>query len=103
MRRLLIPIPLPLPLGEVALVRDSSRPVDIFPNPVKTTLTVLPGGSGELEYRLSNKAGAVVRSGKATVSPFEPVSLDVSDLAAGTYYLYLNGAGLNDTYTIVKI
>ena len=43
------------------------------------------------------------RSGKATVSPFEPMSLDMSDLAAGTYYLYLNGAGLNDTYTIVKI
>lgn len=85
------------------LVRDSSRPVDIFPNPVKTTLTVLPGGSGELEYRLSNKAGAVVRSGKATVSPFEPLSLDLGDLAAGTYYLYLKGAGLNDTYTIVKI
>ena len=85
------------------LVRDSSRPVDIFPNPVKTTLTVLPGGSGELEYRLSNKAGAVVRSGKATVSPFEPMSLDVSDLAAGTYYLYLKGAGLDGTYTIVKI
>ena len=85
------------------LVRDGSRPVDLFPNPVKTKLTILPGGSGELEYRLSNKAGAVVRSGKATVSPFEPMSLDMSELAAGTYYLYLKGAGLDGSYTIVKI
>ena len=85
------------------LVRDGSRPVDLFPNPVRTTLTILPGGSGELEYRLSNKAGAVVRSGKATVSPFEPMSLDMGDLPAGTYYLYLKGAGLDGSYTIVKI
>lgn len=85
------------------LVRDGSRPVDLFPNPVKTTLTVLPGDSGELEYRLSNKAGAVVRSGKTGISPFEPLSLDMNDLPAGTYYLYLKGAGLDDTYTIVKI
>ena len=85
------------------LVRDGSRPVDLFPNPVKTTLTVLPGDSGEVTYRLSNKAGAVVRSGKAALSPFDPLSLDMADLAAGTYYLYLKGAGLDDTYTIVKI
>ena len=85
------------------LVRDGSRPVDLFPNPVKTTLTVLPGESGEVTYRLSNKAGAVVRSGKADLSPFNPLSLDMGDLAAGTYYLYLKGAGLDDTYTIVKI
>ena len=85
------------------LVRDGSRPVDLFPNPVKTTLTVLPGESGEVTYRLSNKAGAVVRSGKADLSPFDPLSLDMGDLAAGTYYLYLKGAGLDDTYTIVKI
>lgn len=85
------------------LVRDASRPVDLYPNPVKTTLTVLPGESGEVEYRLSNKVGAVVRSGSAPISPFEPMSLDMSDLPAGTYYLYLKGAGLDDTYTIVKI
>ena len=85
------------------LVREGSRPVDLFPNPVRTTLTVLPGGSGEVSYRLSNKAGAVVRSGKADISPFEPMSIDMHDLAAGTYYLYLKGAGLDDTYTIVKI
>ena len=54
-------------------------------------------------FVMSGKAGAVVLSGRVPVSPFEPLVLDVKDLPAGTYYMYLKGAGLDGTYTIAKI
>ena len=85
------------------LVRDPSLQVEIFPNPVKTKLFIRPMESGTLQAGVSNKAGAEVFSGTAEVTPFEPMGIDLSACASGTYYVRLKGCGLNGTYTIVKI
>ena len=85
------------------LVRDPSLPVEISPNPVKSVLTIRPRESGTLKAVISNKAGATVFSGTAEVNPFEPMEVDMAAYPSGTYYVRLEGCGLNDRYTVAKI
>lgn len=85
------------------LVRSSVRPVDIYPNPVKTTLFIRPGTGGTLETTIRNKAGATVYSSGGEVSPFEPLKIDMSGQAAGTYTVTLKGCGADGVYSLVKI
>ena len=85
------------------LVRDASRPVELYPNPVKTKLYLRTLEEGMLETTISNRAGATVYSGSAESTPFEPVEIDMTGMPSGTYYVRLKGCGLDARYTIVKI
>ena len=85
------------------LVRDPSLPVELFPVPVKKDLNIRPKEAGKLDVSISNKAGAVVFSGSADVTPFDPLVVDLSGQASGTYFVKLKGCGLDDSYNIVKI
>ena len=85
------------------LVRDESRPVDLYPNPVVKTLNIRPGTEGQIEVSISNKAGATVWSGTQEASPFAPLAVDMSGLAGGTYYVSIKGAGIDDVYPIAKL
>ena len=85
------------------LVRDPSLDVEIFPNPVKSTLYIRPKEAGTLSASVTNKAGAEIYSGSAEVTPFEPLAIDMSKQASGTYYVRLKGCGLDGRYTIAKI
>ncbi len=84
------------------LVRDESRPVDLYPNPVVKTLNIRPGEEGQIEVAITNKAGATVWSGTENASPFSPLAIDMSGMAGGTYYVSIKGAGIDDVYTIAK-
>ena len=84
------------------LVRDETRPVDLYPIPVVSALNIRPGTSGQITVSISNKAGAVVWSGESAVTPFDPLSVDLSGVAGGSYYVTLQGAGTDGTYPIVK-
>ncbi len=86
----------------LVLVRDPSRPVDLYPNPVEKILNIRPGTEGQLEIALSNKAGATVWSGTQAGSPFAPIAVDMSGMAGGTYYVRIQGAGIDDVYPIAK-
>ena len=84
------------------LVRNESRPVDLYPVPVTTTLNIRPGTEGQIAVSVSNKAGATVWSGSGAAGPFAPMTVDLSGQAGGIYYVRVEGAGINDTYTIAK-
>ena len=81
------------------LVRDSSRPYDLYPNPVKDVLWLRSGEAKTVDLSVSNKAGAVVyeQSGLA-LDPFEPTAIDLKAQPGGVYYVRIG----EDRYTIVK-
>lgn len=71
------------------LVRDSSRPADIYPNPVSDTLwfrTPEKVYGASVEVKASNGATVIRRNGLES-SPFEPLGLDVSHIPGGIYYV----------------
>lgn len=85
------------------LVRDESVPVDIYPNPVVDVLNIRPATEGKLDLTVYNKAGSTVWSvSQSDASPFDPVTVDLSGKPGGIYYVKVQGAGLDDTYTIAK-
>lgn len=84
-------------------VRDSSRPVELYPNPVSKTLYVRPGEDASLKVSMSNKVGATVYSSSAEISPFDPLAIDVTGMPAGTYYVRVVGSGIDDVFVIAKI
>lgn len=85
------------------LVRDDSRPVDIYPNPVIDNMFVRPGDEQTLDIEIINKAGAVVFSGTVEATPFEPCRIDVSHLSGGSYTVHVTGQNLDVRYPIVKL
>ena len=86
------------------LVRDASRPVDIFPNPVRDILTVRPGMEERIGIRILNASGAVIRSfGPAEAGPFSPLTLDLKSLPPGSYSVVLDGDSVKGTYPVVKL
>lgn len=81
------------------LVRDDSRPYDVYPNPVKDYLYLRAGQAGSVDIIISNKAGAVVyENAGAALDPFEPLSVDFREQPGGTYYVRVG----NERYTVVK-
>lgn len=84
------------------LIRDKSRPVDLFPSPVSDRLNIRPGQDGRYNISVSNKAGAVLWSDSVNAGPFNPLSIDVSSWSGGTYYVRIVGPGVNDIFTIIK-
>ncbi len=84
-------------------VKEPNRSVDIYPNPVKTKLNIRPAAEGTFEITIINKIGAVVYSSKSESSPFFPIAIDVTGFDPGAYSVNIKGAGIDGTYTIVKI
>ena len=81
------------------LVRDNTRPYDLYPNPVKDILYIRPGAAGSADVTVSNRAGAVVFSQNGVVlDPFSPAEIDLRDQPGGVYYVKIG----NDRYTIAK-
>ena len=86
------------------LVRDSdnSGPVDLYPNPVVDVLNVRPAAEGQLQITVYNKSGATILEILDEASPFTPVAVDLSGKPGGLYYVKVQGAGIDGTYTIAK-
>jgi hypothetical protein len=84
------------------LIRDASRPVDLYPNPVVDKLNIRPGQDDQLEVTVTNKVGATVWSGTAAAGPFNSLSVDLSAQPGGVYYVHVKGASVDDNYTIAK-
>ncbi len=86
----------------MVLIRDASRPVDLYPNPVVDKLNIRPDMIDQLEVTVTNRVGATVWSGSAAAGPFTPLSVDLSAQPGGIYYVHVKGTDVDDNYTIAK-
>lgn len=81
------------------LVRDGSREVEIYPNPVETDLFLRTGEATQASVVITSKSGAVVfKDGSAAIDPFNPYSIDMSGYKSGIYYLKYN----DTVYSVIK-
>jgi hypothetical protein len=85
------------------LVRESTEPVDVYPNPVRDVLYVRTGEAASAQLKLVSVTGATVYENELTITPFEPAQVNVRDLAAGNYTVVLDYAGQVIKKTIVKL
>lgn len=85
------------------IVRDGSRPVDLYPNPVEKELNVRLPQAGTVDVTISNKAGAILFSEKNVESgPASPYQVDMSGYGTGTYYVRISGEGIDETMSVIK-
>lgn len=85
------------------IVRDGTREIDLYPNPVEDILNVRTGADVNAGITVSNKAGAAVFSlENAAISPFDPVQIDLGGLPGGIYYVRVKGDGIDASYPVIK-
>ena len=73
------------------LGRNDYQDMDVFPNPVVSTLHVRPATERTATVELVNSAGAVVYSSTSVkMGPFSPLEIDMREMAGGTYTLFVN-------------
>lgn len=85
------------------LVRDGSRPVDLYPNPVEKFLNIRSESDSKLSYKILNKAGTVLlEESELSAGPFNPKAVDLSNLPTGKYYVSVSVNGEAKSYPIVK-
>lgn len=76
--------------------------MDFYPNPCTDVLNILPNYSGESTICIRNSMGTEVMNITLGLINEEPVKLDVSGLASGTYLVQVTYNGIQITRTIVK-
>lgn len=68
------------------LVRDSSYPVDLYPNPVVDFLNVRRGEvTDNVDVKIYSQNGAKVFEGVFDIKPFNPARIDMTTLPGGVY------------------
>lgn len=86
------------------MVRDDSKPVELYPNPVEKDMNIRMGQSvqGTIGVRLFSAAGPMAMETSATIDPFAPAKVDLSELGAGSYVVEVSYGGETYHSTIVK-
>lgn len=85
------------------LVRDQSRVVDLYPNPVVDILNVRTSAEKEVSISIKGTSGAVVYEGNLTVSPFNPGQVNMSGIDSGVYTINVELDGSEFSSTIIKL
>lgn len=85
------------------LARDTSRSVDIYPNPVSDYLYVRPAQDGSVALTIYNQAGAKALEETVSSALFDPARLDVRALPAGIYTVIAACGGTETRQTVVKL
>lgn len=80
------------------LVKDPSRPVEAYPNPVRDYLTVSTMEEAMTRISVVSSTGKTVYDTVSPVSAFEPAMIDMRDCAPGIYRLTVE----YDTQSYVK-
>ena len=82
-------------LNTTSLLNDTD--VEIFPNPVKNSVTINFRKGAEADFRIYDQLGKLVRY-QPNVSISQPYSIDISELNSGIYFVRIN----SDIGTITK-
>lgn len=86
------------------LIRDGSRDVELYPNPVTAgKLYARTGETMQVEIVIRNAAGGLVLQDSADIDPFEPFVMDLSRCTAGVYHVTTTAGGKTSTTKIVKL
>ena len=85
------------------LVRDGSRSVDVYPNPVSDVLNIRTGEEGTWHVRIISQTGAVFYDATLEIGPFDPVSVDMTKAYPGVYTVILTKDGKEEKFNFVKI
>ncbi|KUG06685.1 hypothetical protein ASU33_04935 [Solirubrum puertoriconensis] len=83
--------------SQVAVVRNSTQQVYLTPNPATSQLGFEYAG-GELQWRIVNSVGQLMKQGSAQVSS----SVDVSSLRAGVYFFEVSTGGQRSVQKFFK-
>ncbi|MBP5337179.1 MAG: S8 family serine peptidase [Bacteroidales bacterium] len=74
------------------LGRNEYVDVDVFPNPVVSVLHVRPASDRTVPVELVNASGTLVYSSPSVnMGPFSQLDIDMTEMAGGTYTLFVNG------------
>jgi subtilisin family serine protease len=81
------------------LVRDGSSAWDIYPNPVRTDLYIRSGQEATCRIKIISSSGSVFYEKTTTVTPFEPLKVDMGKASPGVYTVLVD----NNKYNVVKL
>ena len=82
---------------------DKSDPVETYPSPVTTELSIRTETDAETYVSIMNSTGKTVYESTSIFSGFDPLVLDVAGLAPGRYYVTVRYGGKTYKKTIVKV
>ena len=85
------------------LIRDPSKLVDIYPNPVVDKLYIRTGKQEEIDVKIYSISGAEVFSKKINIDPFNVEPIDMTKFSGGVYSLQITTKSGSITERIVKL
>ncbi len=87
------------------MVRDGSKPFDVYPNPVTDgKLYVRSGEAEDIEVQIVSASGAMVHDSMVASDPFAPAVIDMSSMLSGVYNVKVtSGSGKVFTQNVVKL
>lgn len=85
------------------VVRDSSKPYDIYPNPVIDVLNIRTQDETDCNVVIRSSGGSTVYDGQGHVSIDAPMQIDMSSTAPGQYSLTLSFGGQEYRTSFVKL
>lgn len=84
-------------------VKDSSKPLSVYPNPVTDYVNIGTLDMAETNIRIYSSTGKLVHEETSQVSGMEPARIDMRECAPGTYSLQVTFGGKEYKQNIVKL
>ena len=85
------------------LVKDPSKPVELYPNPVKDYLNVRTMDLTQTRIVIASSTGQVVYDETSGVSALDPARIDMGSCAPGMYSVSVSFGGTEHKEVIVKL
>ena len=85
------------------LVKDTSDPLSLYPNPVKDFLNVSTVDLADTEIVISSSTGKVMFHDVMKVSALQPARIDMSSYVPGTYSVQVRFGGKEYKKNVVKL
>ena len=85
------------------LVRNSTKAMDVYPNPVKDVMYVATETEGNADISIVTSSGKRVFEQSSQSSLFNPAKLDLSALPPGVYAVIVRTGGKEFKETVVKL